>query len=682
MQATHPPLLLKVITATYFFLTILSLLFHNPAEGALYPLAGFFPFPSLPAPNCRPGEILIKFKAGTPPALIAGLSQRYALRQVSSSPYSGLQRVTATVAGDLVQALRQEPGVAFAEANFIRRTEEFIPNDPLYGLQWHLHANGLPLAWDLSTGQNVIVAVLDTGIAYENYSKFAQAPDLANTYFIPGWDFVNNDSHPNDDNRHGTHIAGIIAQSTNNLTGGAGVAFQCSLMPIKVLDDTGSGDVATIVDGIYYAVNNGAQIINMSYGSIVDPSATEEEAINYAVDHGVLVICSAGNEATELPHYPSSYPSAISVTAVGYDNQFASVYSNYGPDVDLAAPGGDLSLDLDGDGNPDGIYQQTHDGRNFRRFDFYYAEGTSSACAYATGVAALVLSRGGGKLSAAQTRQIMENTSIDMGTPGWDPYYGSGVLNPYEALLAVDALLSPPLAVTQGFLSPFSMAFQPASLWSQALYPAGIGMASSAYTGIAAPLITGIAIPFINDINIPLINAIAGASINRTASISRNASTNRTANSLASIINTGSLIAGGSNGYYPSSIIGGIQQASLSGAGVRLSGSQNFLAALAGNGLLSYGTLNQTLSDPSARLAAANYSFPEFVLSSGNSFAPAAGASSTLTYSQQMPFITPGSSQTTNNIYDILYSPYIAYNFGLLWPTITSTPFQKGIFIY
>ncbi|MEW6379824.1 MAG: S8 family serine peptidase [bacterium] len=463
----HSPFLLKISPDKYIFLSLLLLglifpypvraaIYPYPVSGALYPPGAFFSVPSAYVPRYRTGEVLVRFKAGVSPALMGSLSRKYALRQVSSSPYSGFHRVaTAAVAGDLVQALRREPGVALAEANFIRHVEEFVPNDPVYNLQWHLHVNGLPLAWELSAGQNVVVAVLDTGIAYENYLKFAQAPDLANTSFLPGWDFVNNDANPDDDNRHGTHIAGIIAQSTNNLTGGAGVAFQCSLIPVKVLDASGAGDVATIVDGVYYAVNNGAQIINMSYGSIADPSAAEEEAINYAVSQGVLVVCSAGNEASSQPHYPSSYPDSLSITATRFDNSFASSYSNYGPDVDLAAPGGDLSLDQDGDGNPDGIYQQTHDGRNFRRFDFYYAEGTSSACAYASGVAALVLARGGGLLSAAQVREILESTAIDLDTPGWDQYYGWGVLNPHAALLAVDAAIIAPVAAAQGRLWPF-----------------------------------------------------------------------------------------------------------------------------------------------------------------------------------------------------------------------------------
>jgi len=448
----------------FLSLITMSTLFCNPVQSFPYNSGWGLPYPLIQ--RSRPGEILIRFKLGTPPAQIANLIQQYGLQPVSSSPFSGIQRVAATanINGDLLQILRLQPEVMYAEANFIRRVEQFIPNDPLIAFQWHLNINDLPLAWELSSGQGVTVAVLDTGSSYENYGEFGLAPDLANTIFLPGWDFINSDGHPNDDNRHGTHITGIIAQSTNNLIGGAGVAFQSSIMPVKVLDNTGSGDVSVIVDGIYYAINNGAQIINLSFGSIADPSSTEEEAINYAVENGILVICSAGNEISNQRHYPSSYPGSISVTATRLDNKFAAAYANFGPDIDLAAPGGDLSLDQDGNGEPDGIYQQTHNGQNFKNFDFYYSEGTSSACAYVSGVAALVLSRGGGNLSVIQAREILESTAIDLGPSGWDEQYGWGVVNPFAAVLAVDALLSPRTAAAQGFLSPFLFSSIPQSL--------------------------------------------------------------------------------------------------------------------------------------------------------------------------------------------------------------------------
>lgn len=458
------PFISSLFLVLFLSLITMSTLFCNPAQSFIYNSGWGLPYHLIQ--RSRPGEILIRFKLGTPPAQIAKLIQQYGLQPLSSSPFSGIQRVAATanINGDLLQILRLQPGVVYAEANFIRRAEQFIPNDPLLTFQWHLNINDLPLAWELSSGQGVTVAVLDTGSSYENYGEFALAPDLANTIFLPGWDFINNDGHPNDDNRHGTHITGIIAQSTNNRIGGAGVAFQCNIMPVKVLDNTGSGDVSVIVDGIYYAINNGAQIINLSFGSIADPSSTEEEAINYAIENGILVICSAGNELSDQRHYPSSYPGSISVTATRLDNQFAAAYANFGPDIDLAAPGGDLSLDQDGDGNPDGIYQQTHNGQNFKNFEFFYSEGTSSACAYVSGVAALVLARGGGNLSVIQAREILESTAIDLGPPGWDEQYGCGVVNPFAALLAVDALLSPRSAAAQGFLSPFLSQLIPQTL--------------------------------------------------------------------------------------------------------------------------------------------------------------------------------------------------------------------------
>ena len=467
------PFLSSPFLIVFLSLFTMSALFGNPAHSFVYNPGWGMPYPLIQ--RSRPGEILIRFKVGTPPVQIANLIQQYGLQPLSSSPFSGIQRVAATanINGDLLQILRLQPEVAYAEVNFIRRAEQLIPNDPLLAFQWHLNINDLPLAWELSKGKGVTVAVLDTGSSYENFGEYGLAPDLANTIFLPGWDFINNDGHPNDDNRHGTHITGIIAQSTNNLIGGAGVAFQSNIMPVKVLDNTGSGDVSVIVDGIYYAINNGAQIINLSFGSIADPSSTEEEAINYAVENGILVICSAGNEVSNQRHYPSSYPNAISVTATRLDNQFAAAYANYGADIDLAGPGGDLSLDQDGDGNPDGIYQQTHNGQNFKNFDFYYSEGTSSACAYVSGVAALVLARGGGNLSVIQAREILESTAIDLGPSGWDEQYGWGVVNPFAALLAVDALLSPRAAAAQGFLSPFLLSSIPQSvlLGSQIAYP-------------------------------------------------------------------------------------------------------------------------------------------------------------------------------------------------------------------
>ncbi|MGA1875079.1 MAG: S8 family serine peptidase [bacterium] len=393
----------------------------------------------------EPGEILIRYKPGTALSDIASIYQQFGLFEVGYSPYSGARRVRVPLTLDtalIADILKQNRFIAQSEPNYMK-VAHYIPNDPLYIYQWHLNNPAMQQAWDLSIGADVVVAVIDTGIAYRDMDGFAKAPDLANALILPGYDFVNDDPFPDDDNRHGTHMAGTIAQNTNNLLGGAGIAPGCTLMPVKVLDRTGYGDTADIVDGIYYAVNNGAQIINMSLGGARSNkgrrsgrSDIEEEALNYALSQGALVICSAGNEASSAASYPAAYESTVSVTACKFDQSFARAYSNYGPMVSICAPGGDVTEDLNGDGEPDGIYQETHDGKNFLSFDFYYAEGTSSAAAFVSGVAALVLSAATYPLTPEDLRDILQNTATDCGDPGWDQYYGWGVINPLAAVEA------------------------------------------------------------------------------------------------------------------------------------------------------------------------------------------------------------------------------------------------------
>ncbi len=400
-----------------------------------------------------PQEIIIQYKYEATSNDIGYTYNNLGLYEIGYNQYSGLRRVKIPPNSSVYTvsaALNKNPSVSYAEPNFLR-IPDFVPNDPLYRYQWHLNNPMMQQTWDISVGSNIVVAVLDSGIAYRNGGGFAQAPDLANTNFIPGYDFVNNDKYPDDDNRHGTHIAGIIAQSTNNSFGGCGVAPACTIMPVKVLDKTGSGNVADIVEAIYFAVNNGADIINMSYGFVTSPSQSEEEAINYAVSYGVTIVCSAGNEATNEPHYPSSYEATICVTATKYDHSFAYSYSNYGPDVDICAPGGDINDDLNNDGYPDGIYQQTHDGIDYKSFDFYFAEGTSCSSAFVSGVVALILARASKPLTPADIKQILQLTATDMGEPGWDQFYGWGLINP---LGAVQASISYSAASAAGYFVP------------------------------------------------------------------------------------------------------------------------------------------------------------------------------------------------------------------------------------
>ena len=168
-----------------------------------------------------------------------------------------------------------EPEIEYAELNYLAY-KMFIPNDTYFNYQWNFYnsTNGgirANLAWDIATGEpNVIIAVIDTGVAYENYKNYQLAPELSQVHFVAGYNFIKNNTHANDDDGHGTHVTGTLAQNTNNAIGTAGLAFNCSIMPVKVLNNRGTGSYTVIADGIRFAVDNGAKVINMSLGGDVE----------------------------------------------------------------------------------------------------------------------------------------------------------------------------------------------------------------------------------------------------------------------------------------------------------------------------------------------------------------------------------------------------------------------------
>jgi serine protease len=355
-------------------------------------------------------------------------------------------RVVKVSEGKVLEKVKEylkRSDVDYAEPNYYAYAL-WTPNDPYYRYQWDLYnpAYGgiqMEAAWGLQTGNaSVVVAVVDTGVAYENYSTggktYYLAPDLANTAFVPGYDFVENDTHPNDDNSHGTHVTGTIAQSTNNGIGVAGVAFNTSIMPVKVLDTDGSGTYDNVANGIYWATNHSAKIINLSLGGSTD-SPTLKDAVEYAYEHGVTVIAAAGNDGSSQVSYPAAYDDyVIAVGATRYDEKRA-YYSNYGASLDIVAPGGDLRVDQNKDGYGDGVLQNTFNPntKDTGDFGYWFFQGTSMAAPHVSGVAALLLAHGNAA-TPDEVRAALQGTADDLGAAGWDGTYGWGLVNAYKAL--------------------------------------------------------------------------------------------------------------------------------------------------------------------------------------------------------------------------------------------------------
>ncbi|WP_440954619.1 S8 family serine peptidase [Methanosarcina sp. Mfa9] len=395
-----------------------------------------------------PGEILVKFKPGVSEEKIARINAGHGTQAVYASPYAGFKKLkipkTKNVE-EMVETYSRNPNVEYAVPNAIAHAAG-APDDPYYYLQWNFKdgIGGINVepAWEISTGEGVTVAVLDSGVAYENYGPYSIAPDLAGTSFTPGYDFINNDAHPNDDNQHGTHVAGTIAQSTNNGYGVAGVAYDCTIMPVKVLDAEGSGTLQQLIDGIYFAADNGAQVISMSLGFSPGyyPGPALDNALEYAYDNGITIVAAAGNDGTGTVGYPAAYDKCIAVGATKYDGTLA-YYSNYGSALDVTAPGGDSTVDQNGDGYGDGILQNTFDG-DPTKFNFWFFQGTSMATPHVSGVAALLIANGSS--TPEEVRTAIEQSAKDKGEPGWDQYYGYGIVDAKAALDYMGKAQQPP----------------------------------------------------------------------------------------------------------------------------------------------------------------------------------------------------------------------------------------------
>ena len=347
-------------------------------------------------------------------------------------------------AGDSLDAaiarFESDPQVVYAEPDHLRYLS-FRPNDPFFPNQWHYQAIDYESGLDVVTGanSNVIVAVIDTGVAYEDYGQFRRATDLAGTRFVPGPDLVNNDGHPNDEGGggfgHGTFVAGVIAQTTNNNFGGAGIAFNATIMPIRVFPRNGGTPDSKVAQAIDAAVGGGAKIINMSLSG-PGFSVTLRDAVRRAYRAGVTMVASTGNEAQDPEFtgdsgYPAAFSEVIGVAATDVRGRRAP-YSNHGPSVDVAAPGGDLSRDDNNDGSPDGVLAQSFQNNQYTRFQFFWAQGTSFAAPHVAGIAALLYARGVTNPETIKTTILY--SARDVGPDGRDNDTGFGIASARRAL--------------------------------------------------------------------------------------------------------------------------------------------------------------------------------------------------------------------------------------------------------
>ena len=348
----------------------------------------------------------------------------------------------------MVKALSRDPTVAVVTPNYLHELHaEFIPDDPEFVKQWHYAQISAPEAWTLATGTGVIVAVIDSGVLLAH-------PDMAGR-LVEGYDFVlrtpggddpgYNPVPPGGSTFHGTHVAGTIAAATDNGIGVAGVAFDARIMSLRVCNVNGCSGYA-IEQALRYAAGlsndsgvippQPAQVVNLSLGRQGGPALTQEQLLyNQLRELDIFVVASAGNSSTSTVAYPAAYSNVIAVSALDFAGNRA-FYSNFGTWIDVAAPGGDLGRDLNGDGFPDGVLSTSADDRDGPpQPNYRFLQGTSMAAPHVAGVAALMRAAVP-ELRAQDIEHLLRNRVItdDLGPPGRDDVYGWGLINAVKAV--------------------------------------------------------------------------------------------------------------------------------------------------------------------------------------------------------------------------------------------------------
>ncbi len=407
-------------------------------------------------------QVVVRYAEGTRPRAWAACAR--AARAGDPRVLGSHTRLLTLAHGETVAAaiasLRRQRDVLWVKPNYRAHSSgALIPNDPGLGgapgdwqqLQWNFAGPfgvDAPEAWanvsseGVPGGKGVIVAVLDTGVAYADRGRLRRSPDFNRWGFVAGYNFINKTPYANDRNGHGTFVAGTIAEATDNHFGLTGLAFGVRIMPVKVLNDNGEGFAATIAEGVRFAVKHKARVINLSLEFSSDVTAADipelMAALRYAYRHGVVVVAAAGNEGHTTIAYPARAPHVIAVGA-STEHGCLAEYSNYGPGLTLVAPGGGVDASLPGDPNchpelPAGrdIFQMTFSGSSPRDFGFPAGyEGTSMAAPHVTATVALMIASRvlGRDPSPARIVDRLRATARRLGGPDDAAAYGAGLLD-------------------------------------------------------------------------------------------------------------------------------------------------------------------------------------------------------------------------------------------------------------
>ncbi|CAH1196301.1 hypothetical protein PAECIP111892_02206 [Paenibacillus auburnensis] len=364
-------------------------------------------------------EIVVRFKNGHPTAgQLQTIAADIRCKEPRKLGYAYIFRSDKMTYFQLKTYFTKKWSPEYTEPHYMYLTNDAVdenagakvitPNDLLFSTyQWNLPAIETEQGWNLSKGsKEVIVAVVDTGVQ-------ASHPDLQGQ-LLTGYNAITNGSTPDDDVGHGTHVAGIIGALTNNEEGVAGISWYNKILPVKALDNSGAGTTYSVAEGIIWAADNGAKVINLSLGNYAD-SQFLHDAIKYAYDRDVVIVSASGNDNTERPGYPAAYEEVLAVAATNSTGERAS-FSNYGEYIDVAAPGESIASTY-----PDNQYAAL--------------SGTSMASPHVAALAGLVRSLNPA-LTNKEVMELMTANAVDLGEAGHDKYYGWGQVDIYKTLRA------------------------------------------------------------------------------------------------------------------------------------------------------------------------------------------------------------------------------------------------------